>query len=345
MKKIAILTLVSNNQGNRLQNYAMQTVLERMGYRVSTLLRSKIGPIGRFKRYVRNLIINDQYTCFRKFNKAIKWSSLVVSPKFVSKQLCSEYDYIVIGSDQIWNPKIDSCSDCVYLPEIPADKKIAYAVSFGTTDISSEESERIVPLIRGFKNISCREESGTRFINEAANVKAVTVLDPVMLLSKGEWIRFEQKPEFIRNRKYVFRYILGDYKYDKLTENIGIRLGADIVDPKSEKIVIDPREFLYLIDHAELVLTDSFHGAVFSVLFGKKVFITERKDGKENMSCRLDTLCDLFHLKHIKVSCESEDEVLRNIDIMQEFYSCAEVNAVIETKREESLAFLKECLS
>lgn len=344
MKKIAILTLTSYNQGNRLQNYALQTILERMGYKVATLQRNRLNYVNRIKSIIRNLIIKDQYTCFNKFNRLIKWSRLVVSSEFVSEQLRSKYDYIIVGSDQIWNPKIDNCTDCVYLPEIPSSKKIAYAVSFGTTDFSSSEIERMAPLIKGFKNISCREEAGTKFINEVIYARAITVLDPVMLISKEEWRSFERKPKFITNNKYIFRYVLGDYKYDKLAEKIGMKLNAEIVDPRGGNIVIDPREFLYLINHAEFVLTDSFHGAVFSVMFGRNLFITERRDEKEDMSCRLDTLCNLFGLNQVRISYEMENEALHNFSKAEELYNRSKVDAIIESRKKESLAFLKKSL-
>lgn len=335
-KNIAILTLVSYNYGNRLQNYALQETLEKMGLNVETLLRVKPTIISIIKREVRGFLKNDIFSKFNRFNKIIHWSKDVVSPQITTVTNNSKYDYYIIGSDQIWNPKIDNCTECVYLPQISKEKKIAFAASFGTTDFLEKEIIKILPLIKNIGRISVREKEGADFINNNLFEQAKLIIDPTLMLTKEEWQSVEKKPNFIKNKKYVLVYMLGNEKYEETVRKVANYLNSEIIVLNTNNCAVEPFEFIYLIHHSEVVLTDSFHGSVFSFIFGKKFFILDRIDEKEDMSCRLKSFCEMFNIsKYNKFELESKIDLRTN-------YS--EGYKILDLKRKEAREFLENAL-
>lgn len=295
MKKKGILTINSLNIGNRLQNYAMQTVLEKMGFYVETILREK-SMSRSIKQVLRAKLLADKYTKFYDFNKTIHWSRCIVSNKFVTDKLEDKYDYFIVGSDQIWNPTFSFSSALDYLPMIDSSKKISYAASFGLSTIPDKFKDMVKAGLTSFENLSVREESGVQIIKELTGKDADITIDPTLFLDCNEWRKIAQ-PVCLDsvNRKYILKYFLG-----RCDENVIGQLAKefdyDVIDATCKELPIGPAEFLYLIDNAELILTDSFHASVFSLVF-KKPFIIFDRLGGENMTSRLDTFCKKFKLE------------------------------------------------
>ena len=316
MKKVGILTIVSLNLGNRLQNYALQQVLESKGFNVETILRKKENKKNKLKMYIRFLLKRDKYSSFFIFNRKIRWSKCVVSKEYTTPDIGKKYDYFVIGSDQIWNPEFKFCSELDYLPMVDKYKKLSYAASFGVSKIPKEREQEIGNLLNGLSHISVREQSGVEIVKQVANKEASLVLDPTMLLDKSEWEKIEKRPAKCATKKYLLMYILGENKfYDKIKE-----IAA----------------FVYLIHHAELICTDSFHASVFSILFEKDFITFERAN--TDMASRITTLCDTFGLQnHFFSNYHFEYDKVRNTD-----YSM--VNKILEAERVKGYQFLEKIL-
>lgn len=301
--KIAILTIQSDNYGNRLQNYALQTVLERQGHDVASLQRYEGA-----KGFVRHKARSSKLVCrlmagkhgkkvaFCGFDRDfIVFSSKVVSANHVSHGLDSAYDCFVIGSDQVWNPAFSFNSEVEYLPMVAAGKKISYAASFGVSKI---DGGRTAELLDGIGSISVREAAGADIVRGLTGRDAAVVLDPALLLGPEDWVAIAKKPTTVEcNRPFVFKYVLGDDVNAKRIEQVAHDRDLQVIDAMDSSLAIGPSEFVWLIAHSELVCTDSFHASVFALLHHKPLAIFERVSGDVDMSSRFDTLCEAFSLE------------------------------------------------
>lgn len=304
--KLAILTIQSVNYGNRLQNYALQTVTGSMGHHTETLLRRPGVAAGAAKQRLRAIKHeaalflkhhSDRRGAFAAFDKEfISFSGKVVSKDFVSAGVVDAYDCFVIGSDQVWNPDFDFTSEAEYLPMVPARKKVSYAASFGVAEIT-ENRERTAELLDGIKSISVREGAGADIVRDLTGRKVPVVLDPTLLLASDEWEGVSKKPGKVDCcTPFVFKYVLGNDVNEKRIERMAQGRGLAIIDVMDPSLAIGPSEFVWLIAHSELVCTDSFHASVFALLYHKPLAIFERESADVDMSSRFDTLCEMFGL-------------------------------------------------
>ena len=188
-------------------------------------------------------------------------------------------DIYITGSDQVFNPGKE------YIPvyylgfDKKQGRKIAYSPSFGISQFSEEFKRIITPYLMDFDSISCREDSGSTFISEIVNYTIPTLLDPVTLLSKKDWDLIAVLPNI--RYEYIFIYNLnGGYDLINYAQFLKEKTGLKIVCLASnithfykvDKQIYSagPAEFLGLIKNAKYVITDSFHGTMFSIIFGKK---------------------------------------------------------------------------
>lgn len=285
--RVAILTIQSDNFGNRLQNYALQTVLKGLGHDVESLrrdggLKGFIKQGARMSKLASRLIEGKdaKKAAFWDFDrKHLSFSTKKVANGCVSRDLVSSYDCFVIGSDQVWNPNFPFNSDLDYLPMVPAARKLAYAASFGVSRIENNR-ERIAELLNDVGSISVREKAGASIVHELTGKTPPVVLDPTLLLGAEGWVRVARMPKrFACNRPFVFKYVLGkDVNAERIAE-LAYARGLEIVDAFDVSLGIGPAEFVWLIAHSELVCTDSFHASVFALLHHKPLAIFERVSG------------------------------------------------------------------
>lgn len=219
-----------------------------------------------------------------------------------------DYDVLITGSDQIWNPNV--VRD-VFMFDFPTmAKKISYAASIARISLSSEEKKYMLPRIGKFNHIGVREQSAKKILH-SQGIESTVVLDPTMLLTQEEWSKVVS-PRLI-SEKYVLLYSFSDCCLKKQIEeyyaskNIKVaqipyvKMCFNPYDGKNtfEKMWdVGPSEFLSLVKYAEHVYTDSFHGTVFSILFHKQFTVFERahKAGKVSMSSRITDLLKTFRL-------------------------------------------------
>lgn len=297
-KKIAIATMVGQNYGNRLQNYALQLMLESIAdIKVETLLPT-YGPSSTksyMKQALRHLLPYKRWARFSAFDsKYIHYSNHRMDDNSLSH---SDYELFIIGSDQVWNPTFDITSDAEFLPQIEKAKKASYAASFGVDSILDNRTH-IAQLLENIDSISVREITGQTIVYDLTGRHAELVLDPTMLLSKQEWLELAQKPDLdIEPGNYLLKYALGENVPNGINESSIDDGRFQIVDLKKVGMSIGPAEFVWLIANAYHINTDSFHATVFALLFHKSFNVYRRQSNNFDMSSRFDTLCKLFSLE------------------------------------------------
>ncbi len=301
--KCAILTITDGtNYGNRLQNYAMQEILQLLGFETETIKRktSRDLAVFRYTIYKTKCIIkriigrsnsnrgNGKRTeRFAEFNKKyIIFSKYCLQNNKAPTKINNKYDYFVCGSDQIWNTKYAFVRDDIknHLAFFASpQKKIAYAASFGTDQVDEACRNVFAELLPSFKAIGVRECAGVAIVKDiCGRDDAQSVLDPTLLLPKEKWEQIARKPKYIGDKKYVLTYFLGGRSLEisnrineicELLHCTAINLEKE---NKADKAIEDidifstaPDEFVWLIQNAECILTDSFHACVFSIIFGK----------------------------------------------------------------------------
>ena len=304
--KIAIATIQSINYGNRLQNYAMQEVLKPYGH-IASLRREKVPTIKLALRNARKYIKHDAINNFREFDgRHVSLSREALSPNCETAALAAAYDKFVIGSDQVWNPNFpfNSCLD--YLPMVPPEKKLAYAASFGVSDLG-DKADEIADYLADIPYISMREDAGAELVKKLTGHDVPVVLDPTMLLTPDDWAQVEKKPKGMPEGPFVFKYVLGSDVNEERIQTIADELDAVVVDAADGSMLIGPSEFVWLAANCEAVCTDSFHASVFALLHHKQLGIFERVDAEADMSSRFDTLCRLFGAEKCRARNEDFD--------------------------------------
>ncbi len=355
--KIAIITMISNNYGNRLQNYALQESLSKVGGCVETLhnpwLESHNEILYRIKRCVRRLLaVTDKKKknvirelSFAKFNKKyIKFSPLWLNKNKDRQRAAELYDLFICGSDQVWNSHAKEISGKYFADFASNHQKASYAASFGTDNICENRREEFQKYLSGFNHISVREKSGVKIVKELTDINAEQHMDPTVLLDKDDWEKIEKKPKRISlNSNYLVAYILGEDNSNmeavisKISQKYNleiIRLG-EVCNPNAE--IFSPDEFVYLLHHAKCVVTDSFHGTVFSIIFHTPFFTFGRKGVEGGMSTRLKSLVEILGLEKRFNPKMEQCNLEENIDF-------DDVDKTIEVERKRSFDYLNSIL-
>ncbi len=335
MKKIGIVTIVDyHNYGNRLQNYAVQKYIESFGFQAETVrilqIRKKesfseriarisslppkqiVKKLLRFsinhflliltsgKRKVEKLLSDKRVDNFKKFvRQYINETDFSISDTNIPDNLDELFDYYIVGSDQVWNPSY--LSKLYFLPFAPKEKKIAFSASFGVSKIPEHMAELYKKHLADFPFISVREYEGADLVRRLIGREVPVLVDPTMLFDAKDWMEIAKTPQKVPNKDYILTYFLGNkskemrdfLSYLQRYCNLDIVKLNDLKDPT--KYVISPSEFIFYFANSKIVLTDSFHGVVFSILF-KKPFIVFRRMGTIDMYSRIASLLRTFNL-------------------------------------------------
>ncbi|WP_208558901.1 polysaccharide pyruvyl transferase family protein [Marinilactibacillus kalidii] len=369
-KKVGILTITDyGNYGNRLQNYATQEILIGKGFEVVTV-KSKVGnqiekslkeklkefKIGDISRIVKNRmnnkknadIKNERYSKFVKFSKEnIKETNYTLTDEAIPDDINEQFDYFVTGSDQVWNPNYRKGSGIDFLTFASKEKRIALSPSFGISMIPSEYKDRYKKMIKEMAHLSVREEAGAKIIKDLTNREAEVLVDPTLVLEETKWKKLSEKPSAMTEKKYLLTYFLGPIadKTQAFLNKVASEKKLEIIylhdlkrSPKYYSV--DPSEFLYMIDHAELFCTDSFHGSIFSIVFRTPFVVCDRIENSElKMSSRIDTLLKKFSLseRHESLSLGLPvEEVLK--------LNTSHIEEVLNNEREHYINYLNKAL-
>ena len=268
-----------------------------------------------------------------------------------------EIDCIVVGSDQIWRPmyvwKREVETAYLSFAENWKVKRIAYATSFGTNkwEYTDKQTEECGKLLQKFDAVSVRESSGVELCEKYLKRSDVFhALDPTMLLDASGYKALFDKAETPASDGNLLIYILDKTEEkEKIAQSVSrnLKLHPFYVGVKTESLKVPPEQRIYPsveswlrgFYDAEFVVTDSFHGCVFSILF-KKPFIVYGNE-KRGMA-RFDSLLGLFGLKSRLVMGDVKEEQIRKI--MDEQIDYDRVHDILNREREKSMDFLKKAL-
>jgi hypothetical protein len=370
--KIAILTLpVYSNYGGILQCYALQSILERMGHEVKVLKKPTfsrtyyiIYPLAICKRLFKRFVLNQKIAILKAPHQIVRqhtnrfihqYLNLYIKKTWTTK-IASHFDAIIVGSDQIWRPAYSKPIEQAFLSFLDGCniKRIAYAASFGVDDCQEytfEQLQECSRLLKMFNAISVREASGVKICQDYFGVKAVQMLDPTLLLSIDNYRTLIKNGNTHPSKGNMLVYMLDrTEEKDVLVNQIAKETGLipfwitneeeNISLPLEQRIKQPVEQWLRSFDDAEFVLTDSFHGCVFSILF-KKTFIVWGNN--QRGITRFVSLLQLFNLKSrlinsLKDFFINKEGLLKHID-----YSI--ITAELLKYRELSISFLKNTLT
>lgn len=273
---------------------------------------------------------------FRQFDSHIHFAEEAVGRDAYPADIGRNYDYFVSGSDQVWNPYYDFVAGkCDFLTFAENDQKISYAASFGVSEIPPERREEYTEYLKNFRAISVRESQGAQIVEDLTGRAAAVVLDPTLLLEGKEWEKVEKKPRCCPKRKYVLVYALGEKSNGFQSKIEQLKKEYEIFDVRSvqrngKELPIGPAEFLYLIKNAKIILTDSFHATVFSIIFHKR-FVTYNRTGL-NMNSRIESLSEMLGIEEClnefgDLVCEAENDYKK-------------IDEILDVERGKSIEFL-----
>ena len=340
--KIGIVTISDYyNHGNRLQNYAMQYLLKDWGHEVTTygmFPRRILGWVLPFAIHIPFIPVFARMRRFKKFT-AEHYSNVQIT--FYSKKkltaLNGQHDAFIAGSDQVWNPAYMHKPYAYFLQFCDGFKRIAYAPSFGVSKISKRWQKKFKNALQDIPHISVREEEGAKIIYEVSGRECPVHLDPTLLLTRCEWLEFTSKPRNMPEGKYLLTYFLmpkSEYKREakRIAKEHGLKL-VEISAPYGKYYTSTPSEFLYLMEHAELICTNSFHGHALSIAL-EKPFISF--ESVSHMISRINTLLNFTGLEQRNYKKISPEEYFT--------LEYGAVNAVLQTKRDECKKYLTTSL-
>lgn len=352
MKKVG---LVCNyyilNYGSALQCFATQKTVKEMGYDVKALqfpniptknakiqlaLRLKLKQcfnpkaVAKKLQRIKNSNSNQYYIDIRekrrnKFEQFIN-ENLDMTESYNSigevSVAANRYDTIMLGSDQLLNPK-DIIFGYHTLSFVPDNiKKISYAASFGLSNLPLTVKGKAARELKRFDCFAAREIRGAEIYKELTGKDAPVVVDPTMLISADEWSEIAGQEPIVKD-KYVYCYFIGENTLHremarKLREYTGYKIVSirhidEFIkdDENFGDIAVNeagPKEFINLVLNAEYVLADSFHATIFSILFHKKFFVLNRfvEGSAGSTNSRLESLLNKLGLKERRIESLSE---------------------------------------
>lgn len=378
MSKIGIITILKvNNYGAELQAYATQKALQLMGHNAEIIdylfyknprhKRTKMSaPTAKMsvKKHLQEwlfpIIANWKARNFREAQEArnrkfeqfhadnTKQSECYDTiDQLMAAQL--DYDVLMSGSDQVWNPGVYSCLD-PYLLRFGTEKmkRVAYASSFGVSSLPDDVKAYYKEALQHYDAISVREDKAVELVKSVSGRDAQLVLDPIFLLNKEQWLEVAKPVEGVPDVPYILIYELSEIPYIKqvaqyISKQTGMPIvrickNASVEDAEPEIVnIIDagPDEFLYLFSKAGCVVTNSFHGTAFSINFGKQ-FYTIIPNGKSNNS-RQKSILKLMGCEERMLVEGSPMPEIKTLDT-------AKVGENLQREREKSMNYLKNAI-
>ena len=262
-----------------------------------------------------------------------------------------EYSAYVTGSDQVWNPGFPWDPEPYFLTFAPSGAiRIAYAASFGVNEVNPLYRTRYATWLQGFRAISVREDVGVGIVENLAARRATVVLDPTLLIDADIWGELCAAPT--EKGSYLFCYNLAnDRATDAAARRLGrqlglrvVRVGSSICRPQVgvvQRLGVGPLQFVSLIQHASLVVTNSFHGSAFAINLGRPFFSVITSDSPiSDRNSRLESLLRMMHLG------ERAYEPGRDYTTAECFgLSYGQAHYYLRRMRLVSLRFLKESLN
>ena len=344
--KVGIVTLpLHTNYGGILQAWALQTVLERMGHESSHVFRHLLGPLILYKDMTDAEIAAFQRHTSRFIDRYIRCDETPLG------EIASDrYDAFVVGSDQIWRNRytdffhIGLANAFLRFAEGWNVRRIAYAPSFGIDTWEAPASEIPVcsALLKQFDAVSCREASGVKICRDVLGVDATLVPDPTLLLERADYAALVDAGETMAPSGDLMAYVLDrDEEKNRLLDAVAERFGLqpflmnDHPDGEGTRVQPPVEQWLRNIRDAKLVVTDSFHATVFSILFGKPFVVTGNP--KRGLS-RIESLLKALGLEDHLAMTAADFDAARDYGVPSSAYER------LSALRQKGVDFLKEAL-
>lgn len=374
-KKIAIITLPlrNYNYGGILQNYALQKYLiETFNVEVYTIMVDYKQQKNKIKQKLFKLLYYDITKIKKSINSNLEnfiLSNIHTTETFYEIEDVSlflkqnSFEVIITGSDQVFrsqylNNQLERIMFLDYDKKDNGTKKIAYAASFGKDSWEKQDRKKIIEnYLKNFDAISVREDSGISICNNDFGVEAVQLIDPTLLLNINDYVAlFKHQTKSIKTNRIMFSYVL-DQSEDKkrLIQTVSDQLGAEssqieLLNDQLSKIskynykefqrkkAASSEDWLFHFYEADYIITDSFHGVVFSILFNKP-FVALGNEFRG--MTRFQSLLKLFNLEEHLVLDGNEDKILK---LLRKTIDYEKVNAILLQERNKSFNYLEKAI-
>lgn len=344
--KVGILTLpLHTNYGGILQAYALQEVLRRQGHQVKVIDKDfqphKTDryryPRRIFLKYIfrQNIPVHYERLLYEEYqNKMLH--ILPFLEKYIFRKMVhdlseikrGEFDVLVIGSDQIWRPSYflhsyEKVTDAFgrFANKLNIEC-LSYAASFGIDNLEEFDKKEIIKIkkeILKFKGVSVRESRGVELCREYFGVDATHVLDPTLLLSKKEYENLIDST--VSSRKGIMKYVLDPTREkDHVVQEVKRRLDLPVFSTNlsGEKVQPSVEQWLAGFRDAEMIVTDSFHACVFSIIFRKPFVVVANPN--RGIS-RIMSLLEIFGLQHHLVANPDQIKPVSSYEINDAIYT------------------------
>lgn len=361
MMRIGIITFHRViNYGGVLQAYALQKVLQKLcpsaeveivDY-INIHFKRQYAPISMAMfRHPRSLFMKLSLANYKRIRNKKFYEFvgkyMTLGRKGINKDKlkseCKKYDKLVTGSDQVWNLECTG-NDFTYFLEIDCSaQKYSYAASFALETLDPSYVARIKRCLKNFRNISVREDAGRKIVEDLLGIQVDIMPDPTLLLEVEEWKLLEKKLDGLPEKYNLIIQMGGDIDrlqghMKKISQNLPvvyINLSQRPVKGMINICTASPEEWLYIINHAENIVTNSFHGCVFSILFRKVFYYELTKD--KNSNSRIITLAKTLGLEECNVDLLYKNQIKPSID-----YEIVELK--IQELRQKAKKYLLEII-
>lgn len=354
IKKTATITFQNaNNYGALLQAYALHKTITNLGVENHVLnyqskyMGKPYGLAALKRKGIIRFLLGIAYYIVRMPRRA-KFSELRsqmnITPILNRSDLITvedQYDGFIAGSDQVWNDSISNLDPSFFLDFVKSPKKkLSYAASFGFESVPNDLKIEYKELLKDFSSYNMREASGVELIDSLLNKSANLVLDPTLLLTKQDWDIIANAP--LIKEKYILVYQTTSLTFlintvKKIAKSTGYKVVAipfplgGFLNAKLN-LSAGPREWIGLIRDAEIVVTDSFHGCCFSILYNKKFYVCLTES-----ATRIYNLLNVFNLKKCLYLPDSKLESNNKINWKK-------INDILRDERKKSINILNDML-
>ncbi len=343
--KFCVTFFYSQNYGAFLQAFALAKILQAscvnfqpdFRYLVGLRLKRKFPVIWRALAFLRHLKYYHSY-------RFAEYDFLPKTPLFNDLAAIKKYfqrGNFIAGSDQIWNPNFISEREKIYFLDFapPTAKRISYAASLGMKQWPKDFEQRVLPMLQKFNAISVREESSVPYLTSLGLKNVVCVCDPT-ILHNGDFYRREFPGAKIPKNEYAFVYKIRERIPEPVQELFADKVIT--VDLQKKRTIVSVTDWLGLIDHAKFVVTDSFHCAVFCLLFHKPFIVLPNNSTQQGMNERFAMLLGKTGLEYRCVGTnDSSAEISSKLNQSVDW---EKIESILQEWRNYSANWLKNAL-
>lgn len=368
--RVGIVTYIHNvNYGSALQAFALQEVIDGMGYHAEIVDYLDTSHAGSARERRRRLV-SGLLGALRAPSAALRLRAKAGHARTQSEEkvaafkrfeenrlhlsredyiLNDAYDAFVCGSDQVWSLVEPGLNRTFFLRFTDPSKRIAYAPSFGSDVVPAYNRKRLAKWLAGISHISVREESGVAIVRDLTGSSPVCALDPVLLAGATFWnglLASEPEGRHRASGAYALGYLLSDNEAAvsyaaRLAGEHGVELlwvDTGVAAPSGVPVVTpDPLEFVALLRGAAWVATDSFHGLAFSLMLGRDFYLFNRAyEGNAGQSTRIDSMLSVAGITH------GNSEGIMRLDSSS--VDRSEAGALLSMERNRSMTYLRKAL-